>query len=87
MRAREPAHSLEARFDQPLIGVIIREGGREIVRYFVDEAAADAATPPNSVQRALDLIGAWSDIDTPDALDVLDRMRHDSTPTPPIEDV
>jgi hypothetical protein len=37
------------------------------------------------VQRALSLLGAWKDIDSDDALDQLDRIRDESTPTPPIE--
>jgi hypothetical protein len=29
--------------DEPLIGVLVEEQGQESVRYFTDEAAADAA--------------------------------------------
>ncbi len=41
--------------------------------------------PRLPVQQALSLFGAWQDIDTPDALDILDRIRHASKPTPPID--
>jgi hypothetical protein len=71
--------------DRPLIGVIDRENGGDVVRYFTDEDEADAATPPASVQRALSLLGAWSDLDWDAASAELDRIRHESRPTPPIE--
>lgn len=76
--------SLSVRGDQPLIGVILQEGGEEIVRYFVDEQAVDVALPEASIQRALHLAGAWSDLDWDDMLAALDRIRHESQPTPPI---
>lgn len=75
-----------ARPDQPLIGVPLEEDRQEVVRYFTDEAEADRALGQDSVQRALSVIGAWQAIDTPDALDILDRIRHESQPTPPVEE-
>jgi hypothetical protein len=30
-------------------------------------------------------IGAWSDMDFDETLDALDRIRHESKPTPPID--
>ena len=71
--------------DQPLIGIPVRTKGRELVHYFTDEQEAEDAAPPASVQRALSLLGAWRDIDSQDAMDELDRIRHESRPTPPIE--
>jgi len=62
-----------------------RKGRKEVVRYFTDEDETEAASTPDSVQRALSLFGAWSDIDSDDALDELDRIRHESTRTPPID--
>jgi uncharacterized protein (DUF433 family) len=35
------------------------------------------------VERALSLAGAWSDLDFDEMLDALDRIRHESKPTPP----
>jgi hypothetical protein len=81
------AHSLTARPDQPLIGVPLEEDGQPVVRYFTDEDEADRALGDDSVQQALALIGAWKDIDSPDALDILDRIRHESKPTPPIDEL
>jgi hypothetical protein len=31
------------------------------------------------------LAGAWADLDWEEALDELDRIRHESDPTPPID--
>ena len=47
--------------------------------------AADAVA--DSVQAALDLAGAWSDLDWERALEELDRIRHERKPTPPITDL
>jgi hypothetical protein len=71
--------------DQLLIGIVVREGESEVVRYFADEDIADARSTPASVQRALSLLGAWKDVDADDALEPLDRIRHESKPTPPID--
>jgi hypothetical protein len=81
----QQARGLAARPDRPLIGIPVREGGREAVRYFTDEAAADAAVTDAAVEEALGLAGAWSDLDWEDLATVLDRIRHESKPTPPIE--
>lgn len=80
-----PGRGFEVQRDRPLIGIPTREDDRESVCYFTDDEEAEAATPPASVQRALSLLGAWSDIDSGDALDELDRIRHQSKPTPPID--
>jgi hypothetical protein len=71
--------------DQPLIGVIRHRNGQEVVEYFTDEADLDASRSADGVQAALSVIGAWSELDIDETLDALDRIRHESTPTPPIE--
>lgn len=78
---------MQAATDQPLIAIIFEEDGQEIVRYFTDEAEADAALPSESVQAALDLAGAWSHLDWEEVEAELDRIRHASQPTPPITDL
>jgi hypothetical protein len=69
----------------PLIGIIVEEKGEEIVRYFTDEKAADAAVSQQTTQDALSVIGAWSDLDWDETVAALDRIRHESQPTPPIK--
>jgi len=89
----EPASTtrrLTARRSQPLIGVPAGEGDDEIVRYFTSEEEADRELSDDEVgiQRALSLAGSWKHIDDeggPDMLDELDRMRHETGPTPPFE--
>jgi hypothetical protein len=44
---------------------------------------ADAAN--HALARALAAIGSWSDLDWDETAEALDRIRHESTPTPPIE--
>jgi hypothetical protein len=81
---RGPSKSLIVRDDLPLIGVIVREDGEDVTHYFVDETEAEVAVP-DSVQRALSLAGAWADMDWNSALEELERIGHESPPTPPIE--
>ena len=75
---------------QPLIGVPTGQGEDEVVRYFTSEEEADRALSQDqsSIQRALSAIGAWEHLDSeegPDMLDELDRIRHESRPTPPLD--
>ena len=82
--APRPAQGLEAGPDQPLIGLVVQQDGQEVVRYFADEAAAEAAAPESAIERALAAIGSWSDLDFEETLAALDRIRHESTPAPPV---
>ncbi len=81
--ARYP--SFIARADQPLVGVITQEDGQEVVRYFTEEEAVDAAFPAAVTQQALGVVGAFSDLDWDETVEALDRIRHESKPTPPID--
>lgn len=83
----EQPTSFVVRSDQPLIGLIIDEGGEELVRYLTSEDEADRAADGADVERALRLAGAWSDLDWDEAERELDRIRHESKPTPPITDL
>jgi hypothetical protein len=80
---REPALTL--RSNQALIGVVLIEDGEEVTHYFVEDASADSIPPPDVTQAALDAIGAWSDLDWDEMEQALDRIRHESPPTPPFE--
>jgi hypothetical protein len=80
-----PVPSLSVRNDQPLIGVILEEHGHEVVHYFTEEETADALASEQSIQEALSLAGAWCDLDWDEASAELDRIRHQSQPTPPID--
>jgi len=85
----EPSHQhiqgLLVQSNQPLIGIPSEEKGREVVRYFKKGEDADRAVSDQDIQDAIDLAGAWSDLDWDEMVDALDRIRHESKPTPPIE--
>lgn len=87
--SRMPEHhtNMITRSGQPLIGVIVQEDGEEMVRYTTDEEEAETPARQTSVERALQLAGAWSDLDWDEAEKELDRIRHESKPTPPITDL
>lgn len=77
--------ALLVRDDEPLVGIVIRQDGQDFVRYFVEDNERDEQSTPASIQTARGLLGAWKDIDADEALDELDRIRHESEPTPPID--
>jgi len=56
------------------------------VRYFKSEEDLDAAISQDTIQRGLDLAGAWGDLDISEdeMLQALDEIRHGSEPTPPL---
>ena len=75
--------SVQADPGQPLIGVITEEQGIEVVRYFTAEADADRMLVEDTTQAALALAGVWSDLAWDELEQALDRIRHESPPTPP----
>ncbi len=75
--------SVQADPGQPLIGVMTEEQGREVVRYFTAEQEADRVLVEDTTQAALALAGAWSDLVWDELEQALDRIRHESPPTPP----
>ncbi|MGH2530956.1 MAG: hypothetical protein ACRDJW_01500 [Thermomicrobiales bacterium] len=77
--------SLVVRDDHPLIAVILPENGHDVIHYFASEEAADAALADEAMQAALSAIGSWRDLDWEETVEALDRIRHESEPTPPIE--
>ncbi len=79
-----PHPSIDARSTQPLVGVFVDDTS-DVVRYFVDEQADTPAQPSADAQAALAAIGAWSDLDWEELAEDLDRIRHASPPTPPLD--
>ncbi len=71
--------------NQPLIGIPYEENGQEVVQYFSEEAQVDKAVSNDVTQTALDLAGAWSDLDWDEMEQALDRIRYESKRTPPID--
>jgi hypothetical protein len=62
--------------DASLIALFFNIDGVEAVRYFTSEAEADAAITEEMRAESLAAIGAWSDLDSDDLLNDLDRLRH-----------
>lgn len=73
--------------DKPLIGIVFIEDGHEVTHYFADESEARAAVAARRVSRTDDFAGIWRDLDWEEAVEALDRIRHESTPTPPIDEL
>jgi hypothetical protein len=76
--------SVQGEPGQPLIGVMTEEQGIEVVRYFTQEADADRVLVEDTTQAALALAGAWSNLAWDELAQALDRIRHESQPTPPL---
>ena len=51
---------------------------------FPDALQEEMTISSRSIQKVLDLAGAWSDLDWDDVERELYRIRHESKPTPPI---
>lgn len=79
-----PTSGFLIRSDQPLIGVLVEEDGEEMVRYFSEEQEADTVASLSVTQDALRLAGAWSDLDWEELEQELDRIRHETPPSPPL---
>ncbi|HUG15328.1 MAG TPA: hypothetical protein VMM78_09945 [Thermomicrobiales bacterium] len=86
-RQRHPQDSsiLVVHGDKPLIGLLSSEQDTDTVTYFVDEDAADHAVTERVIRNALSLAGAWSDVPWDEIEAGLDRIRHESVPSPPLE--
>lgn len=85
----EPQHSehsasFTTHSDQPLIGILLQEDNEEVVQYFTEEAEADVANAARSINDVLKLAGVWKDLDWDEMEKGLDRIRHESRPTPPL---
>lgn len=76
---------LTVREDQGLVGIVVADNGHQVTRFFTDEAEADEALADAGTRAALGAIGAWADLDWDEAVEELDRIRHESTPSPPLD--
>ncbi|MDQ4100023.1 MAG: hypothetical protein M3121_05950 [Chloroflexota bacterium] len=83
-----PASELVVERGQRVVAIPHTEDGREVVRYVIEAESKDFdanAALPESAHVALGLAGAWDDLDWDKTVEALDRIRHESRPTPPIE--
>jgi hypothetical protein len=82
--AEQHPQSVTGRPESPLIGVPVEQQGHERVVYFVDEDDADQALQQQADGPAIKLAGVWRDLAADDMLTELDRLRHETKPTPPV---
>ena len=57
----------------------------EPVEEVVDQPRMIDPNLPKSVRDALAMAGSWSDLQDDDEFEALERIRHESKPTPPID--
>lgn len=81
----QPNSMLETAFDASPVMVVRVVDGVERVFHFASDDDADRFLSDSAIQGALSVVGAWSDLDWEEVLAELYRIRHQSTPTPPIE--
>ena len=77
----------EVASDDTLIAAIWVEGAEERVRYFTDESEARTFLAKHAPYDPLCAIGAWSHLDWEEVRRELERIRHATTPAPPIDDL
>jgi hypothetical protein len=70
-----------------LIAIPDEINGQEFVRYFFSDEEADTAFGQEGIEEALAALGSWSDLDWDEAVETLERIRRESKPTPPIDDL
>jgi hypothetical protein len=83
-----PTGELIVERGQRVVAIPRTEDGREVVRYVIETESPTLAADnqrPESVRVALSLAGAWHDLDWDETVEALDRIRHESQPTPPID--
>lgn len=83
-RRSVPHHEVQSSGGRALIGLVFDQDGRDVTRYFADDAAADAAVE-GATERAVGLIGAWSDLDWDETEGTLLHIRHETPPSPLVE--
>ncbi len=76
--------TLQVYGDQPLIGLIAEQNGREVVIYFAEGPESTDSTSQAIAQEALDLAGVWADLNWEQLERELDRIRHEAPPSPPL---
>lgn len=83
----EPMPMISLRPEQALVGVPATENGRDVTHFFAEGAVDARVNADETLKRALAAIGSWRDLDWDETIDALDRIRHESEPTPRIEDL
>ena len=73
---------------QGVMAVLVGPPGEEETIYFTAESEDEVRRLlGDPVETALSLAGAWSDLDEDEVLRELDRLRHESPPTPIVDNI
>ena len=67
-----------------LVAIPIDVDGRKPICYIPEQNAVDESELPEAVRDALNLAGAWSDLDWEEVQAALERIRQDSKPLAPV---
>ena len=68
------------------VGHVAAENGREVARPEAEQAEPNVVLSAGA-RAALSAIGAWANMDWEETLAELDRIRHESKPSPPLDDL
>ena len=74
-------YSLNVDDVEPLTTLITIRDGREVTVSAQRNCESDA-----TARNAVNVFGAWSDLDWDEAAVTLDRIRHEDAPTPPVDE-
>lgn len=85
MTAESDQRGFTARDDAPLVGVMLDKNGEAFTHYFIEDGHDGAERSSATLEAALNVIGAWSDLNGDEMASALDEIRHASLPTPPID--
>jgi hypothetical protein len=80
-----PVDVLVARRNQGLVAIPGRKDGEDVVYYMLVDGSGNNTDERANIERALAAAGSWSDLDADEVLDALDRIRHSSPPSPPLD--
>jgi len=64
---------------------VLRENSHDIALLTPVDTEKKQNTNQQAIEETLALAGSWKDLDFDNMLDELDRIRHESKPTPPLE--
>ena len=76
---------LIVRKGEALVAVPGEENGQPITRVYVRNLRSPGKPNEETLALALSAIGAWKELDWEFTLSELDRIRHESEPTPPLD--
>jgi len=63
---------------------ILRENSHDVALLTPVDTERKQQTNRQAIEETLALAGSWKDLDFDDMIEQLDRIRHESTPTPPL---